>query len=413
MCGLNGSALVADAHELTPEPLLEKDGLKVSKSPWGARRRDRPAQLDHAARRPSRSSSASTARTCSTSTSTTSSACRPGSRPAIRRYEIWMTHTPQGSIVDGRSGSARQIHQQYSYCGDAISMYTHCGTHIDTLNHIGLLRHLLERVDAGQAPRQPDLEQGRPGEVPAGDRARRPARHRRDEGRRLPAGPLRDHADRTCRPPEAPEGRAPQEGRRARPDRPHEQVARLPRIPRQDARHLVDSAKYLCEQGGAMCIAGDTIGLEVLPGAGQRLPAGARLHVRDRGRADHRGRRHGGARGREAVRVRVPRLPAEARGATGAPMPSVAAGASIGPTGRGSRRLGTTRSAALSSLLLGGCSPARAARLAVGIPLTSDACIALRELRPTILVMRFGNGARTWGATASCDVAHRILPSCG
>ena len=71
-----------------------------------------------------------------------------------------------------------------------------------------------------------------------------------------------------------------------------------------------------------MCIAGDTIGLEVLPSEeDERLPAGPRLHVLDCRRADHRGRRHGGDRGREAVRVRVPRLPAQAAGRDRAPMP--------------------------------------------------------------------------------------------
>ena len=70
----------------------------------------------------------------------------------------------------------------------------------------------------------------------------------------------------------------------------------------------LDAAKWLCEEAGAMCIAGDTIGLEVLPSEEPDvfLP-GARVHVRDGRCADHRGRRHGGDRGREAVRVRVPR----------------------------------------------------------------------------------------------------------
>jgi len=48
-----------------------------------------------------------------------------------------MTHTPKGSIIDGRSGYSAEIHKEYGYSGDAISMYTHTGTHIDTLNHMG------------------------------------------------------------------------------------------------------------------------------------------------------------------------------------------------------------------------------------------------------------------------------------
>ena len=52
-------------------------------------------------------------------------------------FSIWMTHTPSGSILDGRSGYGPEIHKEYAYSGDSISMYTHCGTHIDTLNHMG------------------------------------------------------------------------------------------------------------------------------------------------------------------------------------------------------------------------------------------------------------------------------------
>ena len=75
------------------------------------------------------------------------------------------------------------------------------------------------------------------------------------------------------------------------------------------------SAKWLCEEVGAMCIGGrhDRARGAALRGA-ERLPARPRLHVLDRRRADHRGREHGGDRGREAVRVRVPRLPAQAAG---------------------------------------------------------------------------------------------------
>lgn len=53
------------------------------------------------------------------------------------RYQMWMTHTPQGSVNDQSSGAPAQVHEKYSYCGDSISMYTHTGTHIDMLNHLG------------------------------------------------------------------------------------------------------------------------------------------------------------------------------------------------------------------------------------------------------------------------------------
>lgn len=53
------------------------------------------------------------------------------------RYQIWMTHTPEGSANDRMSGASAAVHEKYSYCGDSISMYTHTGTHIDMLNHLG------------------------------------------------------------------------------------------------------------------------------------------------------------------------------------------------------------------------------------------------------------------------------------
>ena len=52
-------------------------------------------------------------------------------------YDIWMTHTPDGAIIDGLAGAEPRLLEKYSYSGDAISMYVHCGTHLDTLNHFG------------------------------------------------------------------------------------------------------------------------------------------------------------------------------------------------------------------------------------------------------------------------------------
>ncbi|MFN8215265.1 MAG: cyclase family protein [Solirubrobacterales bacterium] len=53
------------------------------------------------------------------------------------KFDAWMTHTPRGSIVDGLSGTPAEVHERYSYCGDSFAMYSHCGTHIDTLTHMG------------------------------------------------------------------------------------------------------------------------------------------------------------------------------------------------------------------------------------------------------------------------------------
>lgn len=53
-------------------------------------------------------------------------------------YQIWMTHTPNGTAVDDPLGVGHAQNRHVSYTGSAISMYTHTGTHIDALNHFGL-----------------------------------------------------------------------------------------------------------------------------------------------------------------------------------------------------------------------------------------------------------------------------------
>ncbi len=54
------------------------------------------------------------------------------------RYQFWMTHTPNGTVVDDPQEVGREMNEHVTYSGSAVSMYTHMGTHIDTLNHFGL-----------------------------------------------------------------------------------------------------------------------------------------------------------------------------------------------------------------------------------------------------------------------------------
>jgi hypothetical protein len=53
-------------------------------------------------------------------------------------FEIWLTHTPSGTIVDDLPGAGRRTTERYSYAGTAFSMYSHTGTHVCSLNHIGI-----------------------------------------------------------------------------------------------------------------------------------------------------------------------------------------------------------------------------------------------------------------------------------
>lgn len=53
-------------------------------------------------------------------------------------YRIWMTHTPDGTVIDDPLGVGRTMNEHVSYTGSAVSMYAHMGTHIDGLNHFGI-----------------------------------------------------------------------------------------------------------------------------------------------------------------------------------------------------------------------------------------------------------------------------------
>ncbi|WP_083203825.1 cyclase family protein [Ensifer adhaerens] len=53
-------------------------------------------------------------------------------------YQMWMTHTPHGTMVSDPMKVGKEMNQHVSYSGSAVSMYAHMGTHIDALNHFGL-----------------------------------------------------------------------------------------------------------------------------------------------------------------------------------------------------------------------------------------------------------------------------------
>lgn len=53
-------------------------------------------------------------------------------------YQIFMSHTPQGTVVDNLNGVGKEVNQRVCYSGDVVFMYTHTGTHIDSLNHFGV-----------------------------------------------------------------------------------------------------------------------------------------------------------------------------------------------------------------------------------------------------------------------------------
>ncbi|OBG87382.1 cyclase [Mycobacterium sp. E802] len=65
-------------------------------------------------------------------------------------FQQWMTHTPNGTVLDDITGVGVDQNHLVSYSGDAMSMYTHCGTHIDTLNHFGYHGKIFNGYEAAQ-----------------------------------------------------------------------------------------------------------------------------------------------------------------------------------------------------------------------------------------------------------------------
>ncbi|WP_072688443.1 cyclase family protein [Rhodococcus marinonascens] len=53
-------------------------------------------------------------------------------------YQIYMSHTPIGTVVDNLNGAGERLNRHVCFSGDVIFMYTHTGTHIDALNHFGV-----------------------------------------------------------------------------------------------------------------------------------------------------------------------------------------------------------------------------------------------------------------------------------
>ena len=53
-------------------------------------------------------------------------------------FQMWMTHTPRGTVVSDPMGLGKPMNEHVSYTGTAVSMYVHMGTHIDALSHFGL-----------------------------------------------------------------------------------------------------------------------------------------------------------------------------------------------------------------------------------------------------------------------------------
>ncbi|HET6408110.1 MAG TPA: cyclase family protein [Chthoniobacteraceae bacterium] len=63
-------------------------------------------------------------------------------------YQMFMSHTPRGTVVDNLNNTSRENNLCCGYSGDVIFMYTHTGTHIDALNHFAYGRKIYNGFDA-------------------------------------------------------------------------------------------------------------------------------------------------------------------------------------------------------------------------------------------------------------------------
>ncbi|MBS1881356.1 MAG: cyclase family protein [Actinobacteria bacterium] len=253
----------AEGERTVFEPLLERDGLVVSASPWGPG--DEIGRLNWITPE---------------STGAVLSQLR-GERvydlsvdyfvgmPAFTvsgdpPYQSFVTHTPQASVLDGMTGTPGPVHERYSLSADAILMNTHCGTHIDTLTHMG---HCGTYWNGWTA----DEQLGGRGWMVGGASAYPPVIAR---GVLLDIAALHDVA---CLPDgyaiTAADARGAAERQGVRLQRADVVLLRtgvMERWPQQSylesgAGVGLEAASLLCEEHGAMVLGTDTIAFEVIP----------------------------------------------------------------------------------------------------------------------------------------------------
>jgi kynurenine formamidase len=246
------------------EPVIEKDGLQVSKSPWGPD--DEIGRLNWLVEGSYELILSQLDGRHVFDLSTEYFLGMPcwdfTHQP---KFEIWMTHTPQGSVNDNLTGAGAEMHERYSYSVDSIHMSSHAGTHIDSLTHFGHLgkfwngwepsKHLGSRhwMKGGIENYPPVIARAVVLDIAA--------LHGVDV---LP--------DRYVITPEDVKGAVKKQGSEIRAkDIILFRTGRMQRWPNKE-EYLIDgpgldlkSARYLLEDIGAMILGTDTISIDVLP----------------------------------------------------------------------------------------------------------------------------------------------------
>ena len=310
--------------ELVPDAVLNRGGVKVSKSPWGPR--DEIGRLNWITRDTNRAILEHLDGSHLFDLNVEFFIGMPswvaaGDPP----YGIWMTHTPQGSVNDNLSGVGSAVHKKYSYCGDSIHLYTHCGTHIDTLNHLGFYSKFWNGWTADKTLGSRIWNKGGPENYPPViaravvlDVAGMKGVDCLPDGYAVTPRDLQSTARKQKVKLQRKDVVLVRTGRMTVWPDFHGYLDNTPGI-------SLASAKWLCEEVGAMCIGADTIALEVLPSeeANVFLPVHAYMFAT------------AGAQIIEVLNLEEVAaekqyefaflgFPLKLRGATGAPMPSYA-----------------------------------------------------------------------------------------
>jgi kynurenine formamidase len=123
-------------ERLVFEPLFERGGVQVSKSPWGPA--DEIGRLNWMTAETQESILHSLDGRHVFDLAVEYFIGMPSWTAAgDPSYQIAMTHTPAGTLIDDATRLGSDANAKNSYCGDEVHFYTHTGTHLDTLNHFG------------------------------------------------------------------------------------------------------------------------------------------------------------------------------------------------------------------------------------------------------------------------------------
>lgn len=122
--------------QLVYDAIIDRDGLRVSRSPWGPDDvLGRLNWMDDDTR------CAALSRVDGRRVFDLAVTYEVGMpcwvEAADPKFDLWMSHTPEGTVLDELSGVRGDVHRRYSYAGSAMNLYTHAGTHLCSLTHFG------------------------------------------------------------------------------------------------------------------------------------------------------------------------------------------------------------------------------------------------------------------------------------